>query len=256
MKRLRISIVINILLLALLASAVYAVREIGELAEQYYFQLNATRLDPLGLQVYPTEATAAVERQPDQQLVVLFGDSRAARWPLPDSTERFVFVNRGIGAQTTAQVQQRYAAHIRPLQPDILLLQVGINDLKVIGIMPHDAQKIIAETQRNIDQIVADATADGATVVIATIFPTGDIPLRRRPFWSAAIEQSVRTVNQHIHSLAAHNVLIFDAYDLLADENGRLPEEAANDELHLSSQGYRLLNKHLFPLLQTITPDA
>lgn len=40
------------------------------------------------------------------------------------------------GAQTSAQVVWRFAEHIAPLQPDKIILQVGINDLKTIPLFP------------------------------------------------------------------------------------------------------------------------
>jgi len=64
--------------------------------------------------------------------VVFFGDSRAYDWPAPSGLEGLEFVNRGIGNQTTAQVLGRFEAHIAPLHPQVVVLQVGINDLKLI----------------------------------------------------------------------------------------------------------------------------
>jgi lysophospholipase L1-like esterase len=212
--------------------------------KEYYLQLNATRLDPPGLSAYPIPAQARIAES-DKATVIFFGDSRAAQWRTPENMAHIQFINRGIGAQTSAQVQQRYDAHIRLLQPDVLVLQVGINDLKAIPLFPHAETHIIDTAKRNISWIVTEAVNSGTTVLLTTIFPSGEIPLLRRPFWSDNINIAVLDVNQHIHSLASEDVLIFDAYALLTDRNGRLTSAYAHDELHLTSEGYAHLNQQL-----------
>jgi hypothetical protein len=83
---------------------------------EYYLQLNSIRLDPFGLRSYRSDADALLEQSADRRMVVFFGDSRAADWPAP-MVPGVEFVNRGIGAQTSAQVAGRFAAHIAPLHP-------------------------------------------------------------------------------------------------------------------------------------------
>lgn len=222
-------------------------------AKQYYWQLNGTRLDPLGLTTYPTDATPNAGS--GKTTVVFFGDSRVAEWPAPAGPPSFEFTNRGIGAQTTTQVQQRFDNHVEPLSPDILIIQVGINDLKTIPLFPQQKEEIIRNCRRNIQQIVAQSTASGTTVILTTIFPVGDVPLERRPFWSADIAAAVVETNRAIHQMQAENVIIFDAYALLASENGKLRLQYAIDELHLNEAGYDLLNQELTRLLQQVNEE-
>jgi lysophospholipase L1-like esterase len=217
-----------------------------ERANTYYLQLNGTRLDPLGLQTYDTH----MPPHTDQIQFVFFGDSRAAEWPSPP-VDGFSFHNRGIGAQTSTQTAARFEQHIVPLQPDIVLLQIGINDLKTIPLFPDQRAEIVANCQRNIEQMVADATAIGTTVIVSTIFPVGEPPLLRRPYWSDEITVAVDEVNAFIHALAAPNVLVFDAYAILAGEDGLVQPEYVRDELHLNEQGYEALNQSLQAVLES-----
>lgn len=220
-------------------------------AETYYTQLNATRLSPLSLHAFTDDSEPSTSLG-DRTTVTLFGDSRAAQWPTQNNAQ-FTFINRGIGAQTAVQVAQRYEAHVAPTQPDILLVQVGINDLKTIGLFPDDETLIIAQVKQNIDTIVQEATADGTLVILTTIFPVGEPPLARQLFWSSSTEQAIIEVNDHLKTLANKDVIIFDTYELLVDENGRLNEAYAADELHLNQAGYFLLNQQLSELLFTLT---
>lgn len=218
---------------------------------QTYRGLNATRLDPLNLSYFPVQPTE--DARDDQKVTaVFFGDSRAAQWPTPKGLSDIHFVDRGIGAQTSAQIAGRFDAHIRPLRPDILIVQMCINDLKTVALFPAQQEEIIANCQNNITQVVDKATVMGTTVILTTVFPVGDFPWQRCLVWSPEIDTAVTTTNQFIRTLADDNVLILDAYNLLADESGRLQPQFAADELHLNQDGYAQLNAELSKILKQI----
>ncbi len=221
-------------------------------SRQYYLQLNETRLDPLGLSFYSPD-TLRYTANSGKTMVVFFGDSRAANWPPPDLA-RFEFVNRGIGAQTSAQALQRFGYHVEPLHPQVVLVQVGINDLKTIPLFPERKEAIIANCQDNIQHIVTQSGDGGAIVILTTIFPVGEVPLERQPFWSPDVARAIDEVNTFIRSLEAQDVIILDAYSILADESGMIRDEYARDELHLSAAGYAALNEHLTPILRDKIP--
>jgi lysophospholipase L1-like esterase len=218
-------------------------------ARQYYIQLNGIRLDPLGLSYF---AGDAVEVDEERVTAVFLGDSRAEYWPAPDNQPSFQFINRGISSQTSVQVQMRFEEQIRPFAPNILILQVGINDLTRIPVFPDLQDEIMANCKENIRWLVEQSTAMGTTVVLTTVFPTGDVPLARRPFWSGKIETAVLNVNDTIRSLASERVIVLDAFAVLADEDGRLRDEYAIDQLHLNDTGYKVLNRELQQILQEI----
>jgi lysophospholipase L1-like esterase len=186
-----------------------------------------------------------------QTVVVFVGDSRAASWPPPANLEGFEFINRGIGAQTSAQTLHRFKAQVKPLQPHIVILQVGINDLKTIPLFPERKEAILANCQGNIQQIVSQATSSGTIVILTTIFPTGRVPWERKLFWSPNVAEAVDEVNIFIRSLEAQNVIIFDAYSLLAD-NGVARDDYFQDTLHLNAAGYEALNVELGHILASL----
>jgi len=215
----------------------------------YYVQLNETRLDPLGLG-YFTSPDQQVPGNPDRTTVVFFGDSRAASWPAPLGLEQFEFANRGIGAQTSAQVVLRFDDHVAPLQPQIIVVQVGINDLKTIPLFPERQEAIIARCKENIRRIVTRSTELGAAVILTTIFPIGKVPLERRLFWSGEVAVAIDEVNAYVRALAGEDVMILDAFAILADDAGRTRTEYRDDFLHLNAAGYEALNGALVRVLR------
>ncbi|HIK33624.1 MAG TPA: SGNH/GDSL hydrolase family protein [Oscillatoriales cyanobacterium M4454_W2019_049] len=221
-------------------------------ATQYYRQLNATHLDPLGLNVSFPDREKSVKLPSNKPKVVFFGDSRAAAWQEPEGFDNSIFINRGIGSQTTTQVAQRYDEHIAPLKPDILVVQVGVNDLKTIPLFPNRKKRIIEDCKANIDRILRDARSQNTVVILSTIFPVGELPIARRLFWSSEVDRAIKEVNEFIVSLAAEDVRIFDTKSILANENGIVQPEYSLDFLHLNDRGYEALNRELSLLLREI----
>jgi lysophospholipase L1-like esterase len=182
-------------------------------------------------------------------VVVFFGDSRAQSWPAPEMAG-MTLVNRGIGAQTSAQVLGRLREHVLSLQPSAVVVQACINDLKAIGLDPRSEPEIVAGCLRNLRQIVDGLRAAGTRVVLTTVIPSsGDVPLARRMYWNDRIDAAVAEVNAELRTWAADGVVILDAAAIIGDGRGRMRRDYAADLLHLNDAGYRALNRELVRVL-------
>ncbi|MDX2096662.1 MAG: GDSL-type esterase/lipase family protein [Leptolyngbyaceae cyanobacterium bins.59] len=232
----------NTLVLALFGSSIALNFLLYNQAKKYYFELNETRLDPVGLAYYPVTSQEAIET--DRIRVIFFGDSRSANWT-PPNMNGYEFINRGISSQTSVQTLQRFTSHVRPLNPDIVIIQVGVNDLKTVALFPERRQTIVTNTKANIKRMVEESRSLGAVVILTTIFPAGEMPLQRKPFWSDAIGQAIQEVNAYIATLTDHKTLVFDAFSILANPQGVMLPKYRADELHLNEQGYEVLNQEL-----------
>ncbi|MEZ2320749.1 MAG: SGNH/GDSL hydrolase family protein [Microcoleus sp.] len=229
--------------LALLASAILNVF-LYQQGQKYYLLLNATGLDPLGLNSYPN----SVEKT-QKPVIVFYGDSRAESWPAPDTIKNATIINRGIGGQTTAQVLGRFQEHVASLKPKIIVIQVGVNDLKAIPLFPEQKEAIIGNCKTNIGQIVKKSLDTGAKVVVTTIFPLGTLPIQRKPFWSDDVPIAINDVNDYIKTLARDRVIVFDSSQVLANSQGIVDPKYSRDFLHLNSEGYGALNKAIAGIL-------
>lgn len=215
-------------------------------SEQYYRELNETRLNPIGLEAF---ADQPILNQAHGRIAVFYGDSRAAEWVAPD-LPGVKFVNRGIGAQTTAQVLARFDAQIVPLRPDVVVIQVGINDLKAIELFPQRRDAIIADCKENIAEMVRRSRMLRSRVILTTIFPHGSVPFERIPFWSEDVDLAIREVNQYLHILAGDQVVVLESATILSDSQGLLRPDYARDFLHPNDTAYTELNKELMSMIR------
>ena len=238
-------IIISLFLLASLLVNLFFYREL----KIVYLYWYATSLNPLSLKRYSDDKVLEKTRE-NQTKVVFFGDSRAVQWRKPELTE-FQFINRGISGQTSAQVLLRFDRHVAVLNPEIIVIQVGVNDLRMLAQYPRTREDIVQNCQQNIAQIVQKAKEIGAKVVLTTVFPLGEetISVQQRLFWPPInyIEQDIIEVNNYIKTLE-EDAVIFDAYELLKAQGENYPKYY-RDLLHLNGRGYKFLNQHLSKLL-------
>jgi lysophospholipase L1-like esterase len=216
--------------------------------DKQYRQHAEVLLDPLGISTFPVGDDPA--ERPSSLRVVFFGDSRAQNWSKPAGLPPGVrIINRGIGNQTTPQILGRFDRHVAPLHPRVVVLELGVNDLTKVAVFPKRHGEIVAECEKNIDEIVARARALGATVVLTTIFPIGELPFYRLLFWSKEVDDAIAAVNAHLRGLAQPGVLLLDAGPLLVDSRGVVRPEFSFDFLHLNATGYAALNRGLVPIV-------
>jgi lysophospholipase L1-like esterase len=256
MTQKRMWVILVLLLAAGLAVSLYFNYDLYRRSRHYYVQLNGVHIDPLGLSHFPTAESQPVRLRAGQQLVVFYGDSRAAEWEAPAGlSERFRFMNRAVHGETAVQAALRFPYHARPMEPDILIVQVGANDLKTIPLFPQQEEQIIANCKDSLARIVAQARAMGAMVVLTTVFPLGQVPPERYIVWSPEVAEGINEVNAFIHSLAGEGVVVMDAGPILVDGDGRVRAEYSFDLLHLNEAGYMALNVELARVLADLPAE-
>ncbi|NJK73683.1 MAG: SGNH/GDSL hydrolase family protein [Microcoleus sp. SU_5_6] len=179
MKLSKGSVFLRVVVLAVLGSSIALNTILYSRAKRYYIEVNQTRLDPFGLNEYPTNLQQVTKT--DRTRIVFFGDSRAASWNPPNISE-YEFINRGIGSQTSVQTIQRFAAHVTPLKPNIIIIQVGVNDLKTIALFPDRRDAIVANCKANIRRIVEESKNLGAAAIVTTIYSSDELHLNEQGY--------------------------------------------------------------------------
>lgn len=183
--------------------------------------------------------------------VLMFGDSRISRWmPLP-LQEEIVILKCGVSGDSTARAVLRLDRDVVGLSPDIVIIQLGVNDLKAIGVFPDQESQIIEQCKANIKKITDKLSQAGIHSIILTVFPGGQVEWYRRPVWSERIEVSITQLNDWIRTLQNENVTVIDCDSILKNAYG-VRTELMTDCLHLNEQGYQ----HLNALIQSAIAEA
>lgn len=239
--------VLLLLLGASLSINVYLVLKLREV----YLQRQFIALDPFNKSSFPEHFRKSFDANTSSTRVVIFGDSRAGEWKTPPDDDEFQFQTRGIGGNTSTQVVGRFDLHVEPLNPDVIVLQLGVNDLKTIPFVPESKEHIISWCRNNISSVVEKSRTHGYHVILTTLFPLGDVPLYRRRFGSTEVQQCITEVNRFLRDTYSSQITILDTEKLLADKNGVVRRAYAMDLVHINERGYALINGALMELLST-----
>jgi lysophospholipase L1-like esterase len=219
------------------------------LVREQYRGMVRVRLDPSS-EVRFTKLNAELPPlKHGEKRIVFVGASRIDMWSNLPTVSGCQMVNRGQSHNTSAQLKLRLDRDVIALKPDIVYLEIGVNDLKSIGVIPDEERTIIDRLKANRKIIIDRLTEAGIEVIVSTIYPFGDVSLTRRPVWSDRILQAREEINREIRLLNRPLVTVFDADPIFAVE-GRMKAEYQLDELHLNDAGYDALNRALVPVIE------
>jgi acyl-CoA thioesterase I len=206
-------------------------------------------------------ANQELKKQPaNPKRVVFMGDSITDGWRLEEYFPGQPYVNRGISGQTTAQMLVRMYPDVIGLQPAVMVVLAGTNDI-ARNTGPSTPEMI----QENIMAITELAQRHGIKVLLCSILPVSDYPFlaqqsgRAEPPGPAAgrggrgpIYRQRMTVgrppadilrlNAWMKSYAAQaNAAYVDYFSAVVDEKGWMKEGLANDGLHPNAEGYKIM---------------
>jgi lysophospholipase L1-like esterase len=180
----------------------------------------------------------------DEHRVVFMGDSITDMWVQPRFGAFFPgkpYIGRGISGQTTPQMLLRFRADVIVLQPKVVVILAGTND-----IAGNTGPISLEETEGNLASMAELARANGFRVVLSSVMPVSnyghdregnplDMRLKRPP-------EKILELNAWIKKYAAENGHVYlDYFSAMVDEQGLLKKELSEDGLHPNSAGYALM---------------
>lgn len=203
------------------------------LEQRQIAELQQRLLDWPQLQRYRDENAALAAPVCGTPRVVLFGDSITEGWGRTGSDTFFPgkgYLNRGISGQTTAQMVVRFRQDVIALQPAVVVILAGTND--IAGNTGAASQAMIED---NLQSMVELAQAHGIAVVLSSVLPVSDYP------WQRGVQPApkVRALNAALKRYAStHNVVYLDYHTPLANRDGGLDKALAADGVHPTPAGY------------------
>ena len=184
---------------------------------------------------YASDDAALPLPAPGQPRVVFLGDSITDGWGR--SVGSFFpgkpYVNRGISGQTTPQMLVRFEQDVVRLQPAVVVILAGTND--VAGNTGPETPAMIEDNFRAMTDI---ARRNGIRVVLASITPAARYP------WRPGVESvaEIRELNAWLKQYAAEQKLVYlDYYTAMADAGGAMKPGLSSDGVHPTVAGYAVM---------------
>lgn len=173
----------------------------------------------------------------DENRVVFFGDSITDIWKLPDYFPGKPYVNRGIGGQTTPQMLVRFRQDVIDLQPKVVIILAGTNDIAGnTGPMRNE------DIEANYASFAELARAHGIRLVYASILPVHNYTEKSKDFFAQRPSSRILELNTWLKDYCARNkILYLDYFSALVDDKGLLKKDLADDGLHPNDAGYKIM---------------
>lgn len=195
-------------------------------------QVNA--LEFAQLNVFQNDNIAI--KNTDRPKAVFFGNSITEGFvnALPDFFEINYFVGRGISGQTSAQGLLRFRKDVLELNPEVVIINLGTND-----VAENTGTYDEGFTLGNITSMVELARANNIRVVIASVLPASNI------YWRPTVEnpaEKIVSLNQSLKMLAdQYGAVYLDYHTPLKNQQNGLDKEMAEDGVHPTVKCYKIM---------------
>ncbi len=162
---------------------------------------------------------------------VFLGDSITEGWRHADPA---FFSNgrvcRGIGGQTTPQMLVRFRADVLRLEPRVVQIMAGTND-----IAGNTGPSTPEMTQDNLRSMTELAQASRVSVILASIPPAASFPWRPGLETAGAIVATNEWLRDYARQVGA---VYADYHGALSNGRGGMRPGLASDEVHPTAEGY------------------
>lgn len=168
-----------------------------------------------------------------EKRVVFMGDSITEGWPLNESFPGKPYINRGISGQTTPQMLVRFRQDVIDLQPKVVVILGGTND-----IAGNTGPETLEEIEENLASMADLAHANGIRVVLCSILPAFDYP------WEPGLTPApkIDLINAWLRGYAmAKGYVYVDYHSAMKDAQDGLPKTLSLDGVHPNAAGHAIM---------------
>jgi lysophospholipase L1-like esterase len=168
--------------------------------------------------------------------VVFMGDSITEGWHFTGAEGWFngkPYVNRGISGQTSPQMLVRFRQDVIALQPKVVVILAGTND-----IAGNTGPMTLEQTEDNLASMAELAAAHHIRVVLCSVLPAFDFP------WKPGLDPApkILQINAWIKNYAAQKGFVFvDFHTAMKDGRDGLPATLSHDGVHPLPAGYAVM---------------
>ena len=195
-------------------------------------------LDWANLEKYKGSNQELKKSNSGKDRVVFIGDSITEGWSdfSPEFFQQNNFVNRGISGQTTSQMLIRIKPDAVRLDPKMIVINGGTND--IAGNTGPSTPEMIID---NLCSMAEIAIKNNIDVALTTILPVYKYPGNDEV---ADPPKVISFINSALEEYCKKNSLIYiDYYTSMVDGKKGLKLEYGNDGVHPTKEGYEVMEK-------------
>ena len=182
----------------------------------------------------------------NEKRVVFMGNSITIGWlqTHPDFFKNKPYVNRGISGQTTPQMLVRFRADVVDLDASAVVLLAGTND--IAGNTGPVTLEMILDNIKSITEI---AQANDIKVILCSVLPAFDYPWRPGLAPNVKIPKLNKMIKRYAEESGAYYL---DYFTALEDGNNGMIKEYTTDGVHLTLEGYQVMEPLVENALQKV----
>ncbi len=208
--------------------------------DHYRASRIAVFTDDFGQLARYREADAALKPPgPDENRVLFFGDSITDIWKLPDSFPGKPYINRGIGGQTTPQMLVRFRQDVIDLQPKVVIILAGTND-----IAGNTGPMRLEDIEANYASFAEVARVHNINVIYSSVLPVHNYTPRAQDFFAQRPPQKILALNRWLKeycATASNGCTYLDYFSAMVDDKGLMKKDLADDGLHPNAAGFKIM---------------
>ena len=171
--------------------------------------------------------------------IVFMGNSIIEEWETfhPEFFSGKPYINRGISSQTTPQMLLRFRADVINLNPELVIILAGTND--IAGNTGPSSIEMIAH---NIISMAELAMINDIKIILCSVLPVYDYT------WKPGLNPvgKISALNEIIRDYAQNNGITYlDYYSSMADDRKGLIKDFTYDGVHPNKLGYTIMGSLL-----------
>ncbi len=179
--------------------------------------------------------------------VVFLGDSITDYWKLPDYFPGKPYINRGIDGQTTPEMLVRFRQDVIALHPKVLVVLAGTND--IAGVTGRTSNEDIEANYASMAEL---ARAHHIQTVFASVLPVHDYTHDAEESFALRPRDRILALNKWLKDYCTKNQFVYlDYFSAVVDERGKLKRALADDGLHPTDAGYKIMASLAEKAIQT-----
>ena len=168
--------------------------------------------------------------------IVFMGNSITEGWKTihPEFFSGKPYINRGISGQTTPQMLLRFRADVINLNPELVIILAGTND-----IAENTGPSTIEMIADNIISMAELSIINDIKIIICSVLPVYDYT------WKTGLNpvEKINALNEIIRNYALNNEIMYlDYYSLMVDDKKGLIKDYTYDGVHPNKKGYKIMS--------------